>query len=95
MDKSKKSEQKNILNNVNNNNKKNKIFENKYEREVIDENIIELELYNNVKENEINILCDKNKLIEDNKRNEDYYKKIILIHRKNLIILIKIIQNYI
>ena len=43
----------------------------------------------------INILCDKEQLIKDNKENEDYYKKIILIHQKNLIILIKIIQNYI
>ena len=50
---------------------------------------------NDEKEKEINILCDKEQLIDDNKFNETYYKKIILIHQKNLIILIKIIQNYI
>ena len=73
MDKSKNSEQKIILNNENYNNQQNKIF--KIEKEENNEIIIELEINNNKKENEINILCDKNQLIEDNKRNENFYKK--------------------
>ena len=52
------------------------------------------EIANDEKEKEINILCDKEQLIKDNEEYEDYYKKMILIHQKNLIILIKIIQNY-
>ena len=75
MDKSKKLKQKINLNNENNNNQQNKMFNNEFqnEKEVINEIIIELKISD--KENEINILCDKNELIEDNKRNEFYYKR--------------------
>ena len=75
MDKSKNSEQKINLNNDNNNNQQNEMFKNEfqYEKEVINEIIIELKI-SDEKEKEINILCDKNKLIQDIKRKEDYYK---------------------
>ena len=78
------------------NNQQNKIIQNEYENEKEEDNeiIIELQISNNEKEKEINILCDKEQLIKDNEDNKDYYKKIKLIHQKNLIILIKIIQNY-
>ena len=74
MDKSKNSEQKM---NENNNNQQNEIFKNEsqYEKEVINEIIIELKISEEEKEKEIYILCDKNKLIKDNKRYEDYYKR--------------------
>ena len=36
--------------------------------------IIEIEIYNKEKENEMNILCDKNQLFADNKFNEYFYK---------------------
>ena len=66
------------------------------EKEAINEIIIELKISNNEKEKEINILCDKEQLIKDNEEKENFFiKKIILYHQKNLIILIKIIQNYI
>ena len=45
------------------------------EKDQINEIIIYFEIPDEKKEKEINILCDKNKLIEDNKRKEDYYKK--------------------
>ena len=48
---------------------------NESKKEVINEIIIELKISDEEKEKEINILCDKNKLIEDNKINEDYYKE--------------------
>ena len=93
MDKSKNSEQKMNLNHENNNNQ---MFGNKLqnEKDEINEIIIELKISDVEKEKEINILCDKNQLIEDNKKYKDYYKKIILIYQKNLIILIKKILNY-
>ena len=49
-----------------------KIIDN--EKEEDNEIIIELEIKNN-NDKEINILCDKNQLIEDNKNNEKYYKE--------------------
>ena len=75
MDKSKNSEQKMYLN------RENQIFENKFqnEKDEINEIIIELKIYDVEKENEINILCDKNQLIKDNKENKNYYKKIIIL----------------
>ena len=72
MDKSKNSEQKM------NDNQQNEMFKNesKYEKEVINEIIIELKIYDEDIEKEINISCDKDKLIEDNKVYENYYKEI-------------------
>ena len=77
MDKSENSDEKLNSNKENFNNQQNKIFKNENEDEKEEDNeiIIELELSNNKKEKEINILCDKDKLIKDNKENEDYYKK--------------------
>ena len=95
--KSTKSKQKINLNNEKYYNQKNTNIENEsqYEKEVINEIIIELKISDEEIEKEINILCDKNKLIEDYKKYEDFYRKKILILQKNLIILIKIILNYI
>ena len=73
MDRTKKSKQKKISNNKNTNNQKNKLVKNKNEEN--NEIIIELEISNNEKEKKIYILCDKDKLIEDNKYNDDYYKE--------------------
>ena len=97
MDKSKNLMQKINFNNEKNNNQQNLMYKNESqnEKEEVNEIIIELEISNDKKEKEIYILCDKNQLIKDNKRNKYYFKKIILIHRKHLTILIKIIQNYI
>ena len=98
MDKSKNLVQKiNFMNNEKNNNQQNLMYKNESQNEIeeVNEIIIELEISNEKKEKEIYILCDKNELIKNNKRNEDIFKKKILIHQKNLIILIKIIQNYI
>ena len=77
MDKSSNIKQKINLNHENYNNQQNKIFENKskFEKEVINEIIIELKISDKEKEKEINILCDKNILIEDNKYKEVYYRK--------------------
>ena len=61
----------------NDNNIQNKIIQNEYENEKEEDNknIIELEIYNQEKEKEIYILCDKAQLIVDNKKNENYYKE--------------------
>ena len=77
MDKSKNSDNKVILNNENYNIQKSKIIKNKYENENQEENeiIIELEMANVEKKKEINILCDKEQLLNDNKENEAYYKE--------------------
>ena len=90
MDKSKNSDEKIILNNENCNNQQNQIIQNEYENEKEEDNeiIIELEIANDEKYDdnndeisndedvkEINILCDKEKFIEDNKEYEDYYKE--------------------
>ena len=66
-----------IQNKENYNNQQNKIIKNedKNEKEKDYEIIIEIEISNNVKEKGINILCDKEQIIDDNKRYEDYYKK--------------------
>ena len=98
MDKSKNLVQKiNFINNEKNNNQQNLMYKNESqnEKEEVNEIIIELEISNEKKEKEIYILCDKNQLIKDNKRNEDYYKENNINPQKNLITLIKIIQNYI
>ena len=73
MDKSKNSEQKINVNHKNNNNQ---MFEIKFqnEKDEINEIIIELKISDVEKEKEIYILCNKSKLIEDNKKNKDYYK---------------------
>ncbi len=75
MDKSKNLEQKININHKNYNN--NKIFENESQnlKDEINEIFIELKISEYEKEKEIYILCDKNKIIEDNKRKEFYYKK--------------------
>ena len=86
MKKSKNSKQK--INNENYNNELNKIIQNNIEI------IIELELYI-FDSGEVNILCDRDKLIKDIEKRKYYYKEIILNLQKNLIISIKIIQNYI
>ena len=78
MDKSKNLIQKiNIMNIEKNNNQQNLMYKNdtQNEKEEVNEIIIELEISNEKKEKEIYILCDKNQLIKDNKRNEDYFKK--------------------
>ena len=49
--------------------------ESHYEKEVINEIFIELNISYEEKEKEIYILCDKNQLIKDNERKKDYYKK--------------------
>ena len=97
MDKSKNTDNKAILNNENYHNLQNKIIQNKYENENQEENeiIIELEMANVEKKKEINILCDKEQLFNDNKENEAYYIENNIKHPKNLIILMKTIQNYI
>ena len=100
MDKTKTSDKKIILNKEKYNNQQNKTIQNvqnEYENEKKEDNeiIIELQLFNNGKEKEINTLCDKDQLIKDIEENKYYYKRKILIHQNNLIILIKIIQNYI
>ena len=76
MDKSKNSDNKIILNNENYNNQQNQIIQNKYENEKEEdyEIIIELQISNNG-EKEINILCDKEQLIKENKEKENYYKE--------------------
>ena len=73
MDKFKNLEQKIILNNENNDNQQNKIIQK--EKEEDNEIIIEIEINKENEEKEIYILCDKNKLFEDNKYNEDYYRE--------------------
>ncbi len=73
--KSKISEQKIIPNNEIYINQQNKIEHNKCKSEKDEEIIIELEISNNEKEEEINILCDKNQLIKDIKENEEYYRR--------------------
>ena len=74
MDDSKNSNNKAILNNENYNNQQSKIIQNKYENEKQEDNeiIIELRMANVGKKKEINILCDKEKLFNDNKVNEAY-----------------------
>ena len=66
-----------IQNTENYNNQQNKIIQNEYENEKEEDNeiIIELQISNNEKEKEINILCDKEQLIKDNEEYEDYYKE--------------------
>ena len=83
MDQTKNSDKQMIQNNENYSGQQNKIIQNEYENEKEEDNeiIIELEIGNDKKSDgdedvkEINILCDKEQLIEDNKENEDYYKK--------------------
>ena len=48
----------------------------------INEIVMELKIYEYEIKKEINILCDKDKLIKDNKENEDYYKKNNIDHPK-------------
>ena len=74
MDKTKNSDKKIILNKEKYNNQQNKIIQNEYENEKEEDNeiIIELQISNNEKEKEINILCDNEQLIKDNKRMENY-----------------------
>ena len=88
---SKTLDKKIILNNENYNNQQNQINQNEFQNEKEEDNeiIIELEIgndkkyyyfdkeiiYNDEDVKEINILCDKEQLIEDNKRKEDYYKE--------------------
>ena len=69
MDKSKNSEELNLYH-KNNLNHHNKIIQN--EKEEDNEIIIELEIFNNKNKNEINILCDKDRLKQDNKK---YYNE--------------------
>ena len=70
-------EQKINLNYDNYNNQQNEMFENESQNknEPNNETIIELKISVEEIEKEINILCDKNKLIEDIKKNEDFYRK--------------------
>ena len=75
--KSKNSDKKININNENYNNQQIKTVQNEYENEKEEdyEIIIEIEISNNEKEKEINILCDKDELIEDNEADEYYYKE--------------------
>ena len=78
MDKSKNSKQKiNIMNNDCYNNNQNINYKNESQNklEEVNEILIELEIFNEINEKEIYILCDKNELIKNNKRNENYCKK--------------------
>ena len=77
MDQTKNLDKKIILNKEKYNNQQNKIIQKEYENEKEEDNeiIIELQISNNKKEKEINILCDKEQLIKDNKEKEDYYKE--------------------
>ena len=72
MENSNNLEQNNIHNHNNNNIPQNNIVQNENENEDY-ENIIELEIFNNEEGKDINILCDKNQLIEDNKNNICYF----------------------
>ena len=65
---------------LNENNKKDnnqQIISNKFQNKKDENNeiIIELEINNDENEKEINILCDKNKIIEDIEENTDYYEE--------------------
>ena len=84
MDKSKNLEEKKINLIHENQNLQNKNNDNKIQKEKIEDNeiIIELEIFNNENEKNINILCDKNQLIIDNKRNKNYYKENNIIPPK-------------
>ena len=95
MDKTKNSDKKIIQNNENCNNQQNKIIQNENEKEQDNEIIIELQISNNEKENEFNILCDKEQLIKDNKEKENYYKKNNINPPKEFNYFNKKIQNYI
>ena len=55
-----------------NNEKNNKNIEEEKNEIIIE---LEIKISDEEKEKEIYILCDKNKLISDNKLNEDFYKK--------------------
>ena len=61
----------------NNNNQQNKTLKNLFQNKKEEDNeiIIELEMNNDENEKEINILCDKNKIIEDIEENTDYYEE--------------------
>ena len=69
MDQTKNSDKQMIQNNENYSGQQNKIIQNEYENEKEEDNeiIIELQISNNEKEKEINILYDKEQLIIDNK----------------------------
>ena len=69
-----------------------KEFQNEKEKD--NEIIIELEIFNDEIGKVIYILCDKNRLNEDNKKYKDFYEENDF-HQKNSIILMNIIQNYI
>ena len=58
-----------------NNQQKNKTIQNEKNEEEETEIIIELNIFNNKNEKEINILCDNNKLIENNKLNKEFYEE--------------------
>ena len=77
MDQTKNSDKKIIQNNKIYSGQQNKIIQIEYENEKEEDNeiIIELQISNNEKEKEINILCDIEQLIKDNEENEDYYKR--------------------
>ena len=67
-----KENNKELNNNISDSQKKEKMTN--IEKEVDNETIIELEI-KKIDNSEINILCDKNRLIEDNIRNKNDYKK--------------------
>ena len=72
-DNQKNNQQEENKNNISNTQQIDKNIKN--EKEEDNEIIIELEIKNS-DDKEINILCDKDKLIEDNTRNEKFYKQI-------------------
>ena len=61
----------------NSNSNQNIVYKNESQNKIEEVNkiIIELEIFNKENKKNVNILCDKNKLIMDNKRNKNYYKK--------------------
>ena len=78
MDKFKNSDEKIVLNNENYNNQQNQIIQNEYENKKEEDNeiIIELQIANDEISNDeevkqINILCDKDQLIADNKKKRE------------------------
>ena len=74
MDKSKNSD---LMNNESYNNNQNINYKNESQNklEEVNEILIELEIFNEINEKEIYILCDKNKLKEDIKNKEILYKE--------------------
>ena len=97
MDISKYLKNKINLTDENYNIQQNKNIQNDIKNVIEEENeiIIELEISVEEKLKDINILCDKDKLIKDYKNSEDLYKKININQPKIFDFFLMKIQNYI